>query len=173
MSHNPNFIFPSGVTLRHELLPGDIGHIVARHGLVYAREYGWDHTFEAYVAQYLGEFAVKASPRSRIWMVEEHGKMLGTIAIAEFSEAEAQLRWLFLEPEARGRGLGKALIASAIEFCRMQRYTSVFLWTVSELTTAGALYRTFGFRKNVEQHSSLWGARVTEERYDLELASMG
>jgi len=61
--------FGSGITVRHELRPGDIGYLIYLHGVLYAAEQGWDHTFEAYVAGPLGEFGKSHSARERIWII--------------------------------------------------------------------------------------------------------
>jgi GNAT superfamily N-acetyltransferase len=160
---------PAGIELRNELKPGDIGRVILLHGTLYAEEYGWDHTFEAYVAGPLAEFAKSHNDRERIWIVEHHGEVAGSIAIVEASPEEAQLRWLLLHPGLRGRGVGGALMKEAVDFCRERGYRSIFLWTVSALTAAAKLYRSAGFTLTGEQTRELWGATVTEQRYDLTL----
>ena len=128
------------ITIRHEFKPGDAGRLIELHGLLYAREYRFDHTFEAYVAKPLAEFILKGSSREKIWLVECDGLLAGSIAIVEHSKSEAQLRWFLLGPDLRGKGLGSALMENAVAFCREQGYEKVFLWTVSSLVIAAKVY---------------------------------
>ena len=157
------------VTLRTELRPGDIGTVVNLHGIIYAREYGFDHTFEAYVAGPLSEFARSFTSKERIWLAERHGHIVGCIAIVASSPEVAQLRWYLVDPSARGIGLGKRLLNEAVEFCKACGYKTVTLWTVSALTAAARLYQSVGFSKVEEKPGRQWGVDVVEERYELQL----
>ena len=155
------------IDIRHQLRPGDVGRIVYLHGTYYAQTYGWDHTFEAYVAVPLGEFAKRSNERERIWLVDSDGELNGSIAIVEANAEEAQLRWLLLMPQLRGRGIGKRLVQEAIAFAREKSYSSIFLWTVDGLPESASLYRAAGFRLTREERRVLWGASVVEQRFDL------
>ena len=157
------------ISIRHDLRPGDIGYITYLHGILYAPEQGWDHTFDAYVAIPLAEFARSQSSRERIWIVEDGERTVGSLAIVKFSEREAQLRWLLLIPEMRGQGIGRKLVEEALDFCRDAGYSSVFLWTVNTLPIAARLYQSVGFRKTEELTHELWGRTVTEVKYELRL----
>lgn len=157
------------VTLRHELRPGDVGAIVSFHGLTYAKEHGFDVTFEAYVAVPLAEMVLRASPRERAWLAEDAGRLVGCAAIVEASPQVAQFRWFLVDPSQRGRGLGKRLVAETIRFAREQGYSSVILWTVSELEAAGHVYRSAGFTKAEERPGHHWSRDVVEEKYELRL----
>src|SRR5262249_55692030 len=138
---------PPSVTLRQDLRPGDLGTIVALHGTLYAREYGFDPTFEAYVAGPLAQFVRAHTERDRLWIAEREGCIVGCIAIVGVSEKEAQLRWFLVDPSVRGLGLGKRLLDEAVAFCEQSGYESVFLWTVRALTTAARLYSAAGFAR--------------------------
>lgn len=157
------------IGLRHELVPGDLGEIVALHGRLYSQEYGFDHTFEAYVAGPLAECVKAGSPRDRIWLAERSADLVGCVAIVAASPRKAQLRWFLVAPSARGSGLGARLLTEALGFARAQGYWSVLLWTVSRLTAAARLYQRAGFTKDQERPGRLWGVEVVEERYTLTL----
>jgi N-acetylglutamate synthase-like GNAT family acetyltransferase len=157
------------ISIRNDLLPGDVGYITYLHGTLYAPEQGWDYTFDAYVAIPLAEFAKSHSSRERIWIVEKEGKIVGSVAIVEFSDTEAQLRWLLLDPDIRGQGLGRWLVEEALGFCRDSGYSSVFLWTVNTLPIAAQLYQSMGFKQTKELTHTLWGSVVTEVKYVLVL----
>lgn len=160
---------PANVTIRHDLRTGDISRLIALHAILHAEARGWDATFEAYVAGPLAEFALSESERERIWIADEGGKLTGCVAIVEASEEEAQLRWLMLVPHLRGRGLGRMLVEEAVGFCREAGYASVFLWTVAGLDAALHIYESVGFDLKEEETHPIWGAVLTEQRYDLKL----
>ncbi|KPJ77921.1 MAG: hypothetical protein AMJ54_05760 [Deltaproteobacteria bacterium SG8_13] len=155
------------VHIRNDLRPGDIGGVIHLHGILYAREYDFDHTFEPYVAAPLAEFVKNQTDRERIWIVEKAGQVMGSIAIVEFSENQAQLRWLILHPELRGLGIGRQLVEEAVKFCRTSGYTSVFLWTIDFLGAALKLYTAAGFKLTETNTHPVWGRTLTEERYEL------
>jgi GNAT superfamily N-acetyltransferase len=165
------------VTVRHDLRPGDMGRVIALHGVLYAEEYGFNHGFEAYVAETVAEFGRLARPGlDRLWLAERArsegrgGALVGSIAIVGREDGAAQLRWFLVHPAARGAGLGRHLVQEALAFCRAAGYRSVFLWTVTGLDAAARLYLAAGFRKTEKKPpAALFGKTLSEERYDLTL----
>lgn len=156
--------------IRTDIRPADIGYIIYLHGILYGQEYKLDHTFEGYVASGLGEFAKSFDERKDcLWLAEESGRIVGSIAIAGRADHTAQLRWFLVHPEARGSGLGGRLLGDALQFCRSSEFRSVFLWTLSDLKAAAHLYQRAGFHRTEQKTHEIWGAMRTEERYDLAL----
>lgn len=160
----------STVAIRHELRPGDLGMIVHLHGVLYAREYGLDTTFEPYVAKPLSDFVLSGS--GRLWIAEEGGRILGSIAVVDAEEGVGQIRWFLLAPEARGKGLGWQLVQVALTYCRERQFHHVFLWSFSDLDAALTLYERAGFAVTERKKLPMWGAERTEVRMDLDLANM-
>jgi len=157
------------VVVRSTLRPGDLGAIVRLHGTVYAAEYGWDHTFEALIAEGLARFVLADESTGRLWVAERDGAVAGCIAIAGQADGSAQLRWFLVDPACRGAGIGRMLLDAALAFCRERGFRSVFLLTVRGLEAAAHLYRSAGFRVTREDTRVRWGATITEQRYDLSL----
>ncbi|MGD9008433.1 MAG: GNAT family N-acetyltransferase [Desulfobacteraceae bacterium] len=157
------------VSIRTDIHPGDIGSIIYLHGTLYAKEYGFDHTFEPYVAIPLSEFVNKQTSRDKLWIVEKKEKVVGSVAILSCPGNIAQLRWLIVHPDLRGYGIGKKLVKEALSFCRTQKYASVFLWTIDFLDAAVKIYTSAGFRVTESKIHNVWGRRLTEERYELRL----
>lgn len=157
-------------TLRHSVRPGDIGYLIYLHGIIYAKEYRYDPTFEAYVAAGIADFIESFNPEEdRICLAEANRQIIGSIAVVGRSKRKAQLRWFFVHPAHRGRGLGKKLLNEALLFCKRRNYNTVFLWTTSELDAARHVYISAGFRKTSETRHKVWGKITREERYDLRL----
>lgn len=154
-----------------QLKAGDLGRIVLLHGELYSKEYGYDVTFEAYVAEPLAQFAKRNNPRERIWLAKHEGELIGCICICERSETVAQLRWYLLHPQWRGKGIGKILMQNALNFCTEHNYTKVILWTVAGLKASHNMYIRNGFKLSEEHERVLWGLPQIEQCYEKDLNS--
>jgi ribosomal protein S18 acetylase RimI-like enzyme len=65
---------------------------------------------------------------------------------AIFTDAlECYLAELYVAPERRGRGLGRALMEAAIELARAEGETNMDLGTSEDDVAARALYESLGF----------------------------
>jgi DNA-binding MarR family transcriptional regulator/GNAT superfamily N-acetyltransferase len=158
-------------TLR-EHQPGDMGWVVERHGALYFAEYGWDMRFEALVAEIVTDFVRRHdSSRDRCWIAERQGDRIGSIFLVPHPERAgvARLRLLLVEPEARGLGVGRALVHACTVFARERGYHTITLWTQSHLLAARCLYAQEGYVKVHDASHDSFGHQMVEEVWELAL----
>jgi ribosomal protein S18 acetylase RimI-like enzyme len=156
--------------IRRELRPGDLGAIVAHHGLLYSREYGLDATFEAHVGASVAAAGERGwpGPREGLWIVEREGAHAGSLALTDEGDSKAALRWFALDRELRGQGLGRRLVDEAVSAAERIGYSSIGLETFSELTAAAHLYRSHGFGLRWTKPAARWGRdEIAYQRYEL------
>lgn len=151
---------------------GDMGWIVYREGLGYAKQFGWDETFEALVAHIVDQFITNFDPvRERCWIAEIDGQNVGHIFLVKHPDepGTAKLRLLFVEPSARGMGLGDALVKECVRFARTAGYKKVVLWTQSILVGAHRIYERAGFRLVNETPHHSFGKDLVGQTWELAL----
>lgn len=158
------------ISIRHELCPGDLGRVVTLHGEAYASLDGFGQRFEAYVARTIAEYVLDNDARGRIWLAEKDSRLIGCTAVALRDDETAQIRWVVVDPAARGAGLGNELVSGALAFCKAEGVKSIYLFTTDGLPESQALYEKLGFRITSNESEELWDGERPLIRMQLDLA---
>jgi DNA-binding MarR family transcriptional regulator len=149
---------------------GDMGWIVHRHAVLYAQEYGFDETFEALVAEIVAKFIQNFDQKKeRCWIAEKDNEIVGSVFCVKKSETVAKLRLLYVEPQARGLGIGKRLTEECINFARRAGYQEMTLWTNSVLLAARDIYKNIGFQLIEEEAHHSFGQDLVGEIWEMRL----
>ncbi|MEA2738695.1 MAG: hypothetical protein QOH05_2002 [Acetobacteraceae bacterium] len=149
---------------------GDLGWIASRQALLYAQEYGWDASYEALAAEILAGFVKTHDPKSeRSWIAEREGEVVGSVFVMRASETVAKLRLLYVEPAARGTGLGRRLVDACIGFARDSGYRTLTLWTNDVLVPARRIYQAAGFSCVAAAPHHSFGKDLIGETWELAL----
>jgi DNA-binding MarR family transcriptional regulator len=150
---------------------GDLGLVTARQAIVYAEQYGWNQDYEALVAQILSDFHREFDPgRDAAWIAEIGQEMVGSIFLVRGEvSGTAKLRLLYVEPHARGAGVGALLVENCIERAKALGYAKLTLWTNSVLTSARRLYERFGFTLDDELPHHSFGQDLIGQNWSLSL----
>lgn len=150
--------------------PGDMGWVVHRQGYLYAREYGWNQEFEALVAEITAQFIRNFdAKRERCWIAEMNDEIVGSVFVVKESDTVAKLRLLYVEPKARGLGIGDKLVRECIKFSRQSGYKKIILWTNDILHAARKIYERAGFKLVEENKHHSFGHDLVGQTWELDL----
>jgi GNAT superfamily N-acetyltransferase len=158
------------VTIRRLAEPGDLGWAVLANGELYAREYGWDTSYEALVARIVADYANDHdAEREAAWIAEADGQRVGCVFCVADGESTARLRLLLVHPSARGLGAGSRLVRTCMDFAREAGYARMVLWTNDILVAARRIYLAEGFRLTGEEPHHSFGADLVGQTYEADL----
>ena len=117
----------------------------------------------ALIASVLGEFGLEfgsgsstddelrelpssyASRGGAFWIATRDNELVGTCGIFPVAATTFELRKMYLNPRARGLGIGKQLLDVAVAFVRAHGGTRIVLDTTEQMTRAIAFYEAHGF----------------------------
>jgi DNA-binding MarR family transcriptional regulator/N-acetylglutamate synthase-like GNAT family acetyltransferase len=126
---------------------GDLSLLAARQSILYAESHGWRRGLEVNEAEVVAAFLRDFKPgREQAWIAEVNGAMAGSILLTDEGDGLARLRLMYVEPMARGLGLGNGLVSACVAFARETGYRAITLWTHTVLESARRIYHAHGFR---------------------------
>jgi ribosomal protein S18 acetylase RimI-like enzyme len=116
--------------------------------LEYAQSLGFSlcfQHFEKELADLPGDYA---PPDGRLLLAEYEGQPAGCVALHKLEDGVCEMKRLYLRPQFRGKGLGRALADRLISEGRQIGYKRMRLDTVEPvMKDAVAMYRQIGFRE--------------------------
>jgi len=125
---------------------GDVPMIAARQSILYDEDQGWGRGIELNETETAAAFLKNFKPgREQCWVADLGGAMAGSVFLTDEGKGLARLRLLYVEPFARGRGIGDALVRTCIDFAQQVGYEAITLWTHTILTSARRIYAAHGF----------------------------
>jgi len=165
-SQDSRKIAPAASGIHEGYLPGCIGDIASLHGRYYAQQAGFGVFFEKRVATELAAFAERLPCTDKaLWLYMEGDRTLASLAIdGNAIHSRAHLRWFIVDDALQGSGIGRQLLALAMDFVD-ERFAETYLHTFKGLDAARHLYEAFGFQMTDEEVGQQWGATVVEQRF--------
>ena len=148
-----------------------VNEVVRMHREVYESEFGLEPSFADDVATQLAEASRGGWPGERegLWLARIDGDTVGSVTLFEEDAELGRLGHLILMPAARGTGAGRRLVETVLSAARAAGYARLHLFTFSDLSAAGSLYRSVGFEPTSAEDTVRWGRRMQWQRYELAL----
>ncbi len=111
-----------------------------------SNEIGLDLAFQCF-DQELATLPGKYSPPlGAILLAELEGVPHGVVALRPLQNGIAEMKRLFVQPQARGHRLGRLLVEAVVAEARRAGYGAIRLDSLPHMKGAIALYRSLGFR---------------------------
>jgi GNAT superfamily N-acetyltransferase len=116
--------------------------------LEYARSLGFSLCFQNFDQELAGLPGDYAPPEGRLLLAEYDGQLAACIALHKLELGICEMKRLYLRPQFRGKGLGRALAERIIAEARTIGYRHMRLDTVEPvMRDAVAMYRKLGFKE--------------------------
>ena len=116
--------------------------------LEYARSLTFDLCFQSFDKELAGLPGDYAPPGGRLLLAIFDGQTAGCVALHKIENHVCEMKRLYVRPQFRGKGLGKALAERIIHEAREIGYKKLRLDTVEPVMRAAvAMYRQLGFQE--------------------------
>jgi putative acetyltransferase len=104
------------------------------------------------------------APGGGLWVAWDRAEALGCVALQALAPATAELKRMYVRPEARRRGVARRLSEHAIAVAAALGYASLRLGTLPSMRAAQQLYESLGFRRIAPYRAEEFGETWFYER---------
>lgn len=148
----------------------DAEELIRLVGGVY-REYGDEVYLEGYDGDLLDVEESYRSQGGEFVVMEREGEIVGAHATqpVDVERGIASLRRLYLQPEMRGTGAGKALMDWALEWCREHGFRRIEFWSDTRFERAHRFFERFGFKRGGIRHIEDGPLSFAEHHFSMNL----
>ena len=121
----------------------------------YAHSLAFDLGFQDFTEEVVNLPGSYAPPKGCLLLATQDDRMAGCVALREISDGICEMKRLYVRPEFRSLGIGKALAEAVIEKARRAGYNLMRLDMVLPRDVARGLYKSLGF-KDIEPYRSVF-----------------
>lgn len=100
---------------------------------------------ERHHKEFRAELTRLVGPGGRLLLAWAGEEAVGVGALKPVDGATAEIKRMYVRPQARGRGVGRALLQRLVDDARSEGYRTARLESLRFMTEAHAMYRSFGF----------------------------
>ncbi|MGH7391578.1 MAG: GNAT family N-acetyltransferase [Candidatus Rokuibacteriota bacterium] len=116
-----------------------IGAVYAEYGMTFEPE-DWDRDLRDIAGHY-------GDTGGAFWVLLDDGRVVGTVAMVPLDPVTVEMKRVYLHPDYRGRGLGRALLEHAMGWAAAAGHRAVVAWSDVRLIHAHPVYDRLGFHR--------------------------
>ena len=160
----------NGVVLTTDFTHEDIEASIENHIKIFTEEFGFTDNFKKIVNDTLPAFEKNYNPENEFMLVAKvDGKFAGTITFIGEENGVGRLRYFFINPEVRGKGVGKLTFTQAMELAKEWGYKHLYFSTFSVLKVARTMYHQLGFEITSSEPADFVAPGVIEEIWEKDI----
>lgn len=149
---------------------GDVSYVSQRAIASALEEFEFAGAYESVVVGAALHFLERFdAERECVWIAERSGVAVGSVFVRHVGDGVAELQLLHVESQARGIGIGRRMIAEAIEFATRAGYATLQLEMYDVMKTARLLFHGAGFRHVSETTDTRFGKPVQRQLWRMAL----
>ena len=149
---------------------GDLSYVVQRSIASAMEEFELGGSYETVTLGAAAHFLERFNAdRECVWIAERGGAPVGSVCVRSVGVGTAELLLLHVESQARGIGIGRRLIAEAIEFATRAGYDTLQLELYDVMKTARQLFHGAGLRHISEVPDGRFGRALIRQQWRMTL----